>query len=156
VARRKLNYDLGSVISVEDETGKRLALCRVEAANGKGVVIGRFFWIGNEVRSGYWRLEGIGFLWKFGDLHVISGRWPVLGVDGDYFPSPDQLFHFLNSVPVKDRSWVTTYDVNAKELKHVRVLDIHKPELPSNDLKGAGFVEARLKQVIAGTRSPLD
>lgn len=156
MARKKINYDIGNVISVANDDGQQLALCRIEGMDKKGAVIGRFFWKGEEIDDARVRLIGDSFLWIFGDLHIVDGKWPIVGVDDNFVLKPDVIFGFLNSVPIRDQSWIAYRDIRVKEIESVKLLDAEKPIFTSNSAKGAKFVEIRLKQILEGLKTPFD
>lgn len=123
--------------------------------DGKGIVIGRF-WVGGR-GDRYNESEPVipEFFWSFGDLYIINGRWPVLGTEpvGGFGNSPEFCFVRGNDLA---RSWISTYDATCKLIDEVRIVDRPLPVLPRDALMGAGFVEARLKQILNGERTPFD
>lgn len=152
--RRKIPYKIGSLVSVQDKDGKTLAVCRVEAADMKGIVIGHFFPIkGNDGLSQY-PIEADSFYWRFGDLHIIQEQWPVIGFDSDFLPNPSSRFEFLNKSSVTGRNSVYVYDANASLVERYDLPKGESRDLPPNSLRGAVAVESVLKLIVAGERHP--
>lgn len=154
MARKKLPYQIGSLVSVLDDAGGFLAICRIEAADMHGCVIGRFFLNTIKDEMGRIRPAGESFVWEFGDLHILEGKWPVHGLDPAFRPDPAAKFHFFHKSPWPNQSRIDTFDVNAHLIASSRVPEGESPDLPPSLLKGAGSVEFSLTQVIAGIRNP--
>ena len=152
--KRKLPYEIGSLVSVQDTDGNALAVCRVEAADMKGIVIGRFFPIkGNGGLSQYPK-EADSFCWRFGDLHIVEEQWPVIGIEADFLADSSLRFEFLNKSSVTGRNSVYVYDANASLVERYDLPKGESRDLPPNSLRGAVAVENVLKLVIAGERHP--
>lgn len=154
MGKRKLPYGLGSIVAVVSGDGVELARCRVEAMDGKGIVIGRFFTPGDELNNSELQSKN-NFLWLFGDLNIINGKWPVVGSSPLSQNSNPTFFQFLGGSNLGGH-WVSTYDVNLKRIGEKRVESETLPLLPKDSVRGAAFVEARLLQIADGRKTPLD
>ena len=155
MSAKKINYSIGSIISIRDDHGRELAVCRVEAMDGKGVVIGRFHVVDSSSIERDTKSLHCEFLWRFGDLNIVNGRWPIVGIAPIDESGASLEFRFLGGVE-SGTPWITTYDVCAMRTKEERIVGGLPPVLTRDSLKGAAFVEARLKQIVGGERTPFD
>lgn len=154
MAGKILPYGLGSIVSVVSDGGVELARCRVEAMDGKGKVIGRFYFP-SAVSDGSELQSQDSFLWIFGDLNIINGKWSVIGSNPLPQGSSSTHFQFLGGSSLGGY-WITTYDAGLKRISEKKLHGETHPLLPKDSVRGAAFVEARLLQISDSRKSPLD
>lgn len=88
---------------------------------------------------------------RFGDLGLIDGSWPVLGMapnwERSHWPFPD----FVRREPLSDRAYLVRYcDTDPRKREFEKPVDPHC-DLPADGLCGSGAVELRLTKLLART-----
>jgi hypothetical protein len=86
---------------------------------------------------------------RFGDLGLIAGSWPVLGIAPDWdrskWPFPD----FVRREPLTGRAYLVRYcDSDPRKRESEKPID-PDCDLPPDGLSGSGAVEIRLTKLLA-------
>lgn len=154
MSKKKINYEEGTVFAVPLRTGGfgRGLVCRLD---GKGIIYGVFFGPKcNKIEDFKNALSipeaGIVLERTFGDLGIIKGEWPILGMLDSWkrenWPVP--IFARIDEKAAK--AWAAKYDQNTLKFiddKRIPIEDARK--LPSEALSGAGAIEILLTKCLA-------
>lgn len=86
---------------------------------------------------------------RFGDLRLLNGQWPIIGIDPswsrDKWPSPD----FLRRDPLTKRAWRVHYSDNDPSVIVSEKPDSYeRDDLTDDGLDGAKAVEIDLNNLI--------
>lgn len=150
MARRKLNYRAGDWFAVPLE-GSRYCLGRVARIGSGAIILGYFF------RGRYERLPTCldtrdlnGFasmlVARFGGLHILSGRWPLVCSDGQFNPAEWPVPHFGHrSLILKDTFVEVEYSETLSEVGRFLVSEERWRTLHEDGLAGAEWMESRLE-----------
>lgn len=92
-------------------------------------------------------------IWRFGDLHLMDGRWPVVSRVKDWRREDWPMPKFIREEPIRGMTWLVTYSDSdpgvgvSNERCGREKLDDHEKDL----LRGAGVVEIKLTKLLSGT-----
>ena len=87
---------------------------------------------------------------RFGDLHLMEDKWPVLGYDDSWQREEWPMPAFGRYVESDGKAWRVEYkgdDPNSVP-RETRISVEESQELPNNGLLGAGAVEIRLSKLL--------
>ena len=157
--RRRLPYREGDWFAVPLRDGGYSPGRVVRMAPAGRVLLGYFF---GPRRAAVPGLEDVVALrWsdavlvqRFGDLGLVEGRWPILGLRGpwerDAWPMPD----FGRREPILGLAWRDRYspDDPADCLQETRITQEEYERLPAGALLGAGAAEVILTQLLSAER----
>lgn len=127
----------------------------VARANPRGVLLGYFFGPRREhipTIDELDRLTPEAAIWvsRFGDLHLLEEKWPVIGKlakwDRDAWPTPT----FARHEELTGRTYEVVYaDDDPNQLLTERLISRDFAQgLPEDGMAGAGFVELRLTNLL--------
>jgi len=148
--KRQLNYSEGTWFRVPLRDG-RTAIGLVARMDGDGCCFGYFFCRSNTECDEIEYIRSLStsdavYRGQFGDLALIKGTWPVIGLDEnwsrDRWPLPDfQRTDATLSVRV-------TYDDALNITHEVKSLPDEVGDLPDDVLSGYGAIELKLAKLI--------
>jgi hypothetical protein len=145
-----LAYREGDVFGVPFGSGYGLGVVARVGKRGR-IVLGYFFDVlfetlpsGAEVPS--LRPRDAAFTIRFGDLHLVDGRWPVICQirpwERETWPMP--MFVRVEPTPSSDRFFLVSYpDIDPSQPVKLERIDSNSANYERDWLWGAGAVEAR-------------
>lgn len=90
---------------------------------------------------------------KFGDLELLRGRWPIVGVPKSWDRNRWKILPLARIDEVSGRAWLSKYDdmFNCMEEKDITAAEA--AGFPYDRMMGAGSVEIRLTKLLQQTAS---
>jgi hypothetical protein len=152
--KSKLSYESGTWFAVPLPSGG-YGLGLVARANGKGEAFGYFFGprrsaIPSLDETSKLQPENAVLMRLFGDLGLIRGEWPIVGIDSgwqrDRWPMPG----LLHRDDATGKTWLRHYDEERLGLfVHEEPCDpALAKSVPMDGLSGQGALEARLDRLL--------
>jgi len=151
----KFTYQEGDVFGVplEEERGYGLGLVARVAKRG-GTVLGYFFgrhfgYLPTEIDIPTLRPQDAILAVRFGDLHLMDGRWPIIsraqGWDRSMWPMPK----FVRIEPVSNKAYLVSFsdDDPSQRLTEKRIGD-NSTNYERDSLKGASGLEKTLTRLL--------
>jgi hypothetical protein len=151
----KLTYQEGDVFGVPLEEGRGYALGLVaRVAKRGGTVLGYFFgkhfgYLPIEIDMSALRPQDAILTVRFGDLHLMDGRWPIIsrtqGWDRGMWPMPK----FVRIEPVSNKVYLVSFsdDDPSARLTEKRI-DDNSANYARDSLKGASGLEKTLSRLL--------
>lgn len=86
---------------------------------------------------------------RAGDLHLINGKWPVIGTSKSFERSSWPFPEFKRIEPIANREWIERYsEDDPGVLVAEREVPLGSSSLERNFLSGAGAVELKMSKLL--------
>jgi len=150
----RLKYAEGDVFAIPlEKNGYTLGVVARTSSIGM-ILLGYFFDIRRETipdAADFQNLRPEIAIWKvrIGDLHLMSGRWPIIGRIRNWNRNDWPMPKFIRRDPLTGRIKIISYkDDDPVRSKHEELVHQEHAELERDATYGAGVVEHRLSKLL--------